>query len=205
MQTLKENKLKNICVFCASGKEYIKLFEEGAKKLVVACKKNNIGIIYGGAKVGLMGVIADSCIANNVAITGIITEQIASFELQHEAVKEMHISDNMHTRKKHMYDLSDGFIVLPGSIGTLDEFFEVLCWSKLHIHKKPIGLLNLSHYYDTLLQFIDEKIALNLMDSDIKDYFITEENEEILLSKMYLWKSPMDSNLKKEQSKLQSK
>lgn len=199
------NKLNKICVFCASGKEFIVPFKEVAISLVHACKKNEIGIIYGGAKVGLMGLIADTCLALEVPITGIITEQIASFELQHEQVKEMHISENMHTRKKHMYELSDGFVVLPGSIGTLDEFFEVLCWSKLHIHNKPIGILNSKNYYDLIFQFISEKISQNLMESDIEDYFIVANDIDDLLIKMANWQRPIDSNLVKEQIKLQAK
>ncbi len=193
--------MKNICVFCASGKEFITPFQDGVIDLVRYAKANNISFIYGGAKVGLMGLLADSCISGGVPITGIITEQIAQFELQHDGVISMHISANMHTRKKHMYDLSDAFIVLPGSIGTLDEFFEILCWSKLHIHQKPIGVLNLKNYYDTLLQFIHEKIDQQLMDADILDYFVQSSSLDDLMILMQDWKCPKSSNLEKESKK----
>jgi uncharacterized protein (TIGR00730 family) len=148
-----------------------------------------------------MGLLADTCLQERVPITGIITEHIAQFELQHEGVLSMHISETMHTRKKHMYDISDAFIVLPGSVGTLDEFFEILCWSKLHIHHKAIGVLNLNNYYGTLLQFIQEKIDQKLMDIDILEYFVVASTVDELMGLMKHWEAPKISNLKKEQEK----
>lgn len=193
--------MKRICVFCASGKEYIDPFSEGVDYLVNYCKKLQLEVVYGGANVGLMGYLADCCIQKGVPITGIITTQIAKHELQHEQVTDMHVSANMHTRKMHMYEISDAFIVLPGSIGTLDEFFEVLCWSKLHIHSKPIAIYNINNYYGTLLQFIDEKVDQKLMDRDIRDYFIVEENIDRLFEKALSWQRPIHSNLQKEHLK----
>lgn len=194
--------MKTICVFCASGKEYITPFSDGVIDFVAYCHQHKISVIYGGAKVGLMGLLADQCIAKNVPITGIITTQIASFELQHDGVIDMHISETMHTRKRHMYDLSDAFVVFPGSIGTLDEFFEVLCWSKLHIHHKAIGIYNLRNYYDGIVQFLQSKIEQNLMDADILDYFVVDDNLDILMQKMTVWRRPTRSNLSQEKEKL---
>ena len=194
--------MRTICIFCASGKEYIAPFASKTDELVSYCSANNISIIYGGAKVGLMGYVADSCHKMNVPITGIITEQIVAHELQHENVSPMHITNDMHSRKKMMYDLSDAFIVLPGSIGTLDEFFEVLCWSKIHIHEKPIGVFNIDGYYDKLIEFIEEKVAQKLMDADILNYFEIDSDVLNLLNKMRQWERPTHSNLTTEREKL---
>ena len=101
-----------------------------------------------------------------------------------------------------MYDLSDAFIVLPGSIGTLDEFFEVLCWSKIHIHEKPIGVFNIDGYYDKLIEFIEEKVAQKLMDADILNYFEIDSDVLNLFNKMRQWERPTHSNLTTEREKL---
>lgn len=201
MQAL--NQIARICVFCASGKEYIPVFAETVNDIVHVCAEQKISIVYGGAKVGLMGLLADYCLEKGVAIQGVITEQIAAFELQHTEVKSMHIADSMHNRKHEMYRLCDAFVVLPGSIGTLDELFEVLCWSKLHIHNKPIGILNSKGYYDTLLLFIQEKTEQGLMEKAILNYCVIDTEASSLLQKMRHWQRPTESNLVTERNKLQ--
>ncbi len=189
--------MKSIAVFCASGKQFIEPFSHLIDELVTYCKKKEITVIYGGAKVGLMGYLADKCLLKDVKITGIIPQNILDKELHHEGIEALRITETMYERKNAMYELSDAFVVLPGSLGTLDEMFEVLCLSKLHIHNKAIGILNANHFYDFIFAHIDKMIDMGFMDEDVKSYFIIETDIENLLDKMKLWERPSESDLDK--------
>lgn len=189
--------MKNIAVFCASGKQYIEPFDHLVKELVRYCKKENIGVIYGGAKVGLMGLLADECIEERVPIIGIIPQGILDKELHHEGIEQLTITKTMYERKNGMYELSDAFVVLPGSLGTLDELFEVLCLSKLHIHDKAIGILNFQQFYDSIFAHFDKMIEQGFMDADVKNYFVVDNDIESLLNKMKSWERPKQSDLDK--------
>jgi uncharacterized protein (TIGR00730 family) len=189
--------MKNIAVFCASGKQYIEPFGHLVKELVRYCKKENIGVIYGGAKVGLMGLLADECIEERVPIIGIIPQGILDKELHHEGIEQLTITKTMYERKNGMYELSDAFVVLPGSLGTLDELFEVLCLSKLHIHDKAIGILNFQQFYDSIFAHFDKMIEQGFMDADVKKYFVVDNDIESLLNKMKSWERPKQSDLDK--------
>ena len=189
--------MKNIAVFCASGKQYIEPFGHLVKELVRYCKKENIGVIYGGAKVGLMGFLADECIEERVPIIGIIPQGILDKELHHEGIEQLNITKTMYERKNGMYELSDAFVVLPGSLGTLDELFEVLCLSKLHIHDKAIGILNFQQFYDSIFAHFDKMIEQGFMDADVKNYFVVDNDIESLLNKMKSWERPKQSDLDK--------
>jgi uncharacterized protein (TIGR00730 family) len=147
--------MARICVFCGahSGTDgrYLPLASEVAHAIVHA----GYGIVFGGGRVGLMGAIADAALAAGGEVIGVIPEALATSEVAHNGVTQLHVVDSMHERKALMADLSDGFIALPGGFGTMDEFCEILTWRQLHIHDKPIGLLNVDGYYDNLLALFD--------------------------------------------------
>ncbi|GAB4016253.1 MAG: hypothetical protein Fur0010_15920 [Bdellovibrio sp.] len=132
--------------------------------------KKNIGLVYGGGSVGLMGVIADTVLENKGKVWGVIPQFLADWEVAHKDLTHMETVVSMHERKKRMYDLSDAFFVMPGGIGTLDEFFEVLTWSQLNLHKKPIYLINQNGFFDAIvqhLQFIHDSGFLSKKHLDL--------------------------------------
>ncbi len=143
--------MKNLCVFCGSASGNNPLYIEMAKDLGKFLALNNIGLVYGGATIGVMGALADSVLSYHGKVIGVIPKSLVDFEIAHKNLTEIHIVESMHQRKKLMYDRSDFFLTLPGGMGTLDEMFEVLTWAQLNLHQKPCMLLNFNHFYDSLL------------------------------------------------------
>lgn len=165
--------LKRVCVFCGSnpgnGEGYLKAARDTGRLLAA----RGIELVYGGGKVGLMGALADACLAEGGSVIGIIPNVLVLKEVAHRGLTELHIVQTMHERKAMMADLSDAFIALPGGYGTLDELSEVLTWSQIGIQHKPSGLLNVNGYYDPLLA---------MMDRAVKDRFLSEVHRELLLT-----------------------
>ena len=146
------NKINSVAVFCGSKSGANPLFIEHAKQLGKLLAQQNIKLIYGGGSVGLMGIIADAVLANNGQVTGIIPHFLDRMEVGHKSLPDMHKVETMHERKALMEKLCDGIITLPGGYGSMDELFEILSWSQLGLHHKPVGLLNLNGFYDHLLK-----------------------------------------------------
>ncbi len=146
--------MKKLCIFCgsAAGKnsKYMELGTMIGEMLV----KNNVGLVYGGASIGLMGAIADSVMKHGGHVTGVIPKALVDYEVAHKGLSELFITENMHQRKQMMYDCSDAFLSLPGGMGTLDEMFEVLTWTQLKYHEKPSYILNFEGFYDSLLSYL---------------------------------------------------
>lgn len=149
----------NICVFAGSSSGKRDSYSQAAAQLGRELAARDIGLVYGGASVGLMGAVADGVIENGGAAIGVIPQSLADVEIAHTELNELRIVPTMHERKAQMAELSDAFIALPGGIGTLEESFEVWTWSQLGIHKKPLGLLNVDGYYDGLETFLDHIVA----------------------------------------------
>jgi uncharacterized protein (TIGR00730 family) len=155
--------IKSVCVYCAhhSGDE---VFQETAHKLGVALAKADLQLVYGGGKLGLMGIVADAVLANDGRAVGYITHHLDDFEGAHTGIQELHYVDTMHTRKMKMSERADAFVVLPGGFGTLDEFFEIITWKQLMLHDKPIIIVNINNYWskliDLMYQVVDMKFAL---------------------------------------------
>lgn len=147
--------MKKICVYCGSSPGSRSEYSEGAKALARALVANNLGLVYGGSNLGLMGVVAEEVLALGGTAVGVIPEQLVTKELAHPALTELIVTRNMHERKAMMADLADGFIALPGGLGTFEELFEILTWGQLSFHNKPVGVLNVNGYYDGLLSFLD--------------------------------------------------
>jgi uncharacterized protein (TIGR00730 family) len=147
---------KSMAVFCGSRAGANKLYVEHAKELGVLMAANNISLIYGGGGKGLMGAVADAVMANNGKVVGVIPELLIQWEAQHKGLTDLHVVEDMHVRKKMLYELCDAAIILPGGFGTLDELFEMLTWNTLQIHNKKIFFLNSAGYYDHLFNHINK-------------------------------------------------
>lgn len=150
--------IKNICVYCGSANRVDQTYKDAATAMGKAIVSSGRGIVYGGGRVGMMGLVADAGIDNGGSVIGIIPEYLVHKELQHEKLTEMHVVDNMHTRKRMMVERADAFVILPGGYGTLDEAFEIMTWKQLGLHEKPVVFWNVNGYWDSLFAMMD-KIA----------------------------------------------
>lgn len=176
--------MKAICVFCGAnfnGDPALKLAVEQLAELMVS---RNITLVYGGGKVGIMGLLADNVMQRGGKAIGIIPQFLMDKEVGHTGLTELHIVENMHQRKQMMNDLCDAIITLPGGIGTLEEFFEVLTWLQLGLHKHPIGLLNVNGFYDALLKQLDVMVEQKFMKPTNRDLVITSGDPIELINLM---------------------
>ncbi len=146
---------KSVAVFCASTEGARPAYRAAAEELGHLLARHGVGLIYGGAKVGLMGAVADAALAAGGYVVGVIPHVLVDKEVAHEGVTELHVTSTMHTRKALMAERADAFVILPGGYGTFEEMFEVLAWQTLKIHAKPVVLLNVAGFYDGLLSFLD--------------------------------------------------
>lgn len=143
-----------------------------------------MGLVYGGAQVGLMGEVADAALAAGGEVFGVIPEKLAGREIAHDGLTELYIVDSMHERKAKMAELSDAFVSLPGGWGTLEETFEVVTWLQLRYHEKPVGLINVNGYYDALLSFFDHAVESGLLSVDNRRLLLDDDDPETLLDRM---------------------
>ena len=151
--------IRSLCIFCGSKIGRQPVYADSAAAIGRELAARGIRLIYGGGSVGLMGVLSDACLDAGGEVTGVITEQLMDLELGHSGLTELCVVDSMLDRKAMMADRADAFISIPGSVGTLDELFEMLTWTQLGIHSKPSGLLNINGYYDDLLALVDKLVS----------------------------------------------
>lgn len=182
--------MKSICVYCASSLGNNPYFAEQAFELGQTLAEHGIDVVYGGAKVGLMGKVADGAKSKNGKVFGIIPEFLAAKEIKHDRLDELIVVQTMHERKALMQEKSDGFIALPGGFGTMEELFEILTWGQLGLHKKPIGILNLEGYYDALIQLVETMIQKGLLKSEYKEMLLVSDSIDDLISQMNLYEVP---------------
>lgn len=156
-------RIRNVAVFCASADGARAVYRAEAEKLGRALAARGIGLIYGGAKVGLMRAVAEGALDAGGRVVGVIPEVLVELEAAHEGLTELHVTSTMHTRKAMMGERADAFVVLPGGYGTFEELFEVLAWQTLKLHAKPIVLLNVDGFYDGMLRFLDHCTAEGMM------------------------------------------
>lgn len=147
--------MRRVCVYCGSSKGRRETYAAAARELAAVLVRHDIELVYGGASVGIMGILADQVLALGGAVHGVIPRILEDKEIAHEGLTELHVVGSMHARKSMMAALSDGFIALPGGFGTLEEIVEVVTWGQLRFHDKPCGLLNVGGYFDRLLEFLD--------------------------------------------------
>ena len=192
--------MKNICVYCGSSAGRREEYREAAELLAAELVTRNIGLVYGGASIGIMGAIADAVLARGGRVTGVIPEALAIREVPHHGLTQMHVVGSMHERKAMMADLSDGFIALPGGLGTIEELFEILTWSQLGFHAKPCGLLNVADYYQHLINFLDHSVAEELLQPQYREMLLEAQDPAELLTLMENYRAPaIDQRLSRDE------
>ena len=182
--------MKRLCVFCGSSAGARPAYAEAARALGAALARRRIGLVYGGGSVGLMGALADAVLAASGEVIGVIPGPLVSRELAHSQVTEMRVVGSMHERKATMASLVDGFIALPGGLGTLEETLEVLTWSQLGIHRKPVGVLNVEGYYDALLQLLSHAVREGFVRRDYFSLLLFADTPAELLDRFAAWQPP---------------
>jgi len=176
--------MKSICVYCGSNFNGDPVLRSAIEGLAQALTDQNIVLVYGGGSVGVMGVIADEVLKRNGKVTGVIPQFLLDKEVGHQSLTQMIVTENMHERKQTMADLSDGFIVLPGGFGTLEEFFEVLTWLQLGLHGKAVGVLNVGGFYDPLFAQMDVMVEHRFLKQANRDLVFNESDPFVLIDKM---------------------
>ena len=187
--------MKRICVFCGSSFGTKKEYVQAARSLGRALAERNTGLVYGGAHVGLMGQLANACLEAGGEVIGVIPERLRDMNLAHTRLAKLHVVGSMHERKALMADLADGFIALPGGLGTIEEFFEAITWAQLGMHRKPCGLLNACGFYDTLLDFVNQLVEQQFVEVDNCRMIQIDETPEGLLSKLDAYDAPTASKV----------
>ncbi|MFZ4413719.1 MAG: TIGR00730 family Rossman fold protein [Bacteroidales bacterium] len=184
------NKIKSICVFCGSSTGENEIYAEAAKSLGKLMVNQGIALIYGGAKVGLMGIIADEVLANGGKTIGVIPDFFSDKEIAHTQLTELIYVKSMAERKAVLAELSDAFIAMPGGFGTLDELFEMMTASQLDLHKKPVGILNVNHFYNALIAQVDRMQSDQFMKLIHREMLLDDENPMDLIEKMRNYQPP---------------
>ena len=179
--------MKRVCVFCGSSSGGPPHYARTARELGTLLAGQGLGLVFGGGKIGLMGVVADAALAAGGEVIGVIPATLAERELGHNGVTRLHVVKSMTERKELMADLSDGFLSLPGGLGTLDELFEMLTWSQLGIHVKPSGLINEAGYYDPLLAFLKHSEREGFIKPKHRAMLLVENSPAALLERMLAW------------------
>lgn len=183
-------KIKKICVYCGSSPGKNPAYSQAAVKLAQALCERNIGLVYGGAAVGVMGTIANAVLAAGGEAVGVIPKALALKEVAHDSLSELHVVASMHERKAMMADLADGFIALPGGWGTLEEIFEILTWAQLGFHDKPCGLLNIEGYYDGLIGFLENSFDQQFVNELCRPMLMKAREPQTLLDKFATYRAP---------------
>lgn len=183
--------MKRICVFCGSSAGRNPAYRDAAEALGRLLAREGIGLVYGGSSVGLMTAVADAALAAGGEVIGVIPRALEAKEIAHPGLSALHVVGSMHERKALMAELSDGFVALPGGMGTFDEFFEVVTWAQLGIHVKPCGLLNVGGYYDRLTAFLDHAVAERFVKGEHREMIVVEERPEALLERFRAYRSPV--------------
>lgn len=180
--------MKSITVFCGSSSGFRPEYAEAAKELGRNLVEQNIRLVYGGGNVGLMGIIADEVMKNGGEVVGIIPESLDKKEVAHRGISELRVVNSMHERKALMAEFADGFIAMPGGIGTFEEFFEILTWAQLGFHHKPCGLLNVANYYDGLLSLCENAVNEGFLRKQHSELILVDSDSTKLLEKMQNYK-----------------
>jgi uncharacterized protein (TIGR00730 family) len=176
--------VKRACIFCGSSPGARPAYTEATEDLARLLVDNEIGLVFGGASVGLMGRLADTVISECGEAIGVIPQSLVEREIAHLGLSDLHVVDTMHERKQLMADLADAFVALPGGLGTLDELFEIYTWAQLGLHRKPIGLLNVEGYFDGLADFLEHAVAERFVREDHREMLIVEEEAGPMLERL---------------------
>jgi uncharacterized protein (TIGR00730 family) len=172
--------IRSICVYCGSSSRVDEVYQQAAHDLGTEIGRRGLRLVYGGGRVGLMGLVADAALAMGADVVGIIPEHLQAKEVGHQKLSELVVVDSMHTRKRVMVERSDGFVMLPGGMGTLDETFEILTWRQLRLHDKPVVVHNVAGYWDRFLDLIDHLVEKGFARDEHRALFgVAETVEEV--------------------------
>jgi uncharacterized protein (TIGR00730 family) len=185
--------VRRLCVFTGSSPGGHPDYAAAAAELGRTLAGEGIGVVYGGASVGLMGVVADATLAAGGEVAGVIPQALVDREIAHPGLSELHVVGSMHERKALMADLADGFVALPGGTGTLDELFEVITWAQLGLHAKPLGLLDVRGYYAGLVAFLDHAVQERFVAPQHRDMLVVADEPAALLEAFRRWRAPAGS------------
>ena len=199
--------MKSICVFCGSNAGNQPIYRSEAEKLGRLLAARGIELVYGGGNIGLMGAVADACLEAGGTVIGVIPQalmgkEVAGRPVDHRTLTRLEVVDSMHTRKARMAELAEGFIALPGGFGTFEEFCEILTWSQLGFHAKPMGLLNVNGFYDPLLAMFDRAVADGFLRLQNRAMALADSDIEGLLAAMAAYRAEPVSKWLKEEKQL---
>lgn len=182
--------MNTVCIFCGSNTGRGDTYAEGTRALVRVLATENIGIVYGGGNIGLMGVIAEAALAAGAHVTGITPRSLVEREVVHQGLSDLRIVDTMQERKMLMAGIADAFITLPGGMGTMDEMFEMMTLTQLGVFKKPSGVLNIAGFYDRMQGFLDHAVAECFIRAEHRDMIVFDDDPARLVSRMQSWSVP---------------
>jgi uncharacterized protein (TIGR00730 family) len=180
--------MRSLCIFCGSSPGLDPAYRDGAIAMGQAIARRGLTLVYGGGAVGLMGVVADAALQAGGAVHGVIPEALMRKEVGHAGLTRLDVVDSMHTRKARMAELSDGFVALPGGIGTFEEIFEIWTWGQLGIHEKPLGFLNVAGFYDGLAGFLDHATAQGFMRPGHRAMAAMATEPDALIDALAAWR-----------------
>ena len=182
--------MKRISVFCGSSYGTDEIYEKQAFRLGELLAERNIGLVYGGANIGLMAAVANGALAKGGEVTGVLPSFMAKKGLEHKYLTNLILVDSMHERKTRMNELSDGVIALPGGYGTLEEFFEILTWGQLGLHNKPVGILNIKGFFDPVRELALKMVKEGFLKEENRKMLLINDNIEKLLAQMEIYEAP---------------
>jgi uncharacterized protein (TIGR00730 family) len=188
-------KIESLAVFCGSSMGFDVCYRQAVERFATLLAEKKITIVYGGASVGLMGMLADTALACGGNVIGVIPKLLSDFEFAHHGISECHIVESMHERKTMIASLSDAFVMLPGGAGTMEEFFEIYTWAQLHLHQKPCGILNVNNYYDPIIEFLDQTVAQGFMSQLNRNMIFVDNKIENLLESFAAYKPATDGRI----------
>ena len=182
--------MKRIAVYCGSSFGASEDYKAGAMELGKELAKRNMTLVYGGSSNGLMGAVADTVLHEGGQVIGVIPKVLGDREISHTGLTQLFTVSTMHERKAKMAELADGFVVLPGGTGTLEEFFEIFTWGQIGLHQKPCGLLNIQHYYDPLISLFDHMFNQKFLQEKFRSMLLIEEKPAALIDQFYHYVAP---------------
>lgn len=182
--------MQRICIYCGSAAGRDPRYRDAAAAFGAALAARGLGIVYGGGATGMMGAVADAALGEGGEVIGVIPETLLAREVGHRDVTRLEVVTSMHERKARMAELADGFIALPGGLGTFEELFEILTWAQLGFHRKPCGLINMAGYYDHLVTFLDHAVDTGFLRRGNRDMLLVDDDGDRLLDRFAEYRAP---------------
>jgi len=182
--------MRTLCVYCGSSAGRRPVHAAAARTLASVMAARGMRLVYGGGSVGIMGILADACLERGVPVVGVIPRHLNDLEVGHGGLTELHVVETMHQRKALLASLSDGFLALPGGVGTMEELFEAYTWGQLGLHAKPVALLNVDGYYDPLVRFLDHTVEEGFIRAVHREFLLAGPEVAPLLDAMEAWRAP---------------